>query len=854
MAVLFRRNRNWAKERRLTLAAWAVCHILVAASGSSALAQVPGVFATGLIPATPEDIRDVPRPPTYRAFLDERVDLSDLFPTPGDQGSQGSCVAWAVGYAARAYWARKAEDRDVKNSANIPSPTYIFNKTRGPTCDQGSSIKQALTLLRDTGSLSLRQLPYDQAYCSAIPHRLDALVNDFRINGWSYIEPSRSDIFLDNIKGAISNLQPVIIGMRLFFPNGLEQPGPFNLLRAGQIYRTTDAPEKFAGDAYHSFHAMTVVGYDDRRQAFKLINSWRTTWGDRGFGWVDYQTFMNNVDEAWVMHVERPAPPPPPSPPPPTKPSIISFDVNPSSVIRGKTATLSWFVSGATTVHIDSGVGSITGNTVAVTPAVSTEYTLTAENAVGLSMAKTRVTVTEPPPPPARPVISSFEANPSNINKGQSTVLSWSVSGAALVRIDNGIGAVTGRTIIVSPTVPTDYTLTAENSAGITTATAKVFVAPQVLAAPSCALSVSPSPIVQGSAATLTFASQNAEGGKIDNGVGTVPPSGNKSVSPIMTTTYTGAFSGAGGTATCAATIVVDEPPSIPPVISSFNASPVSIAKGRSSVLSWSVTGETAERIDNGVGPVSGNSTEVSPATTTTYTLTVENAAGSATARTTVAILPPQEIVLPNVECGKIALNRLGGKIIVEGFVGYDKDFDLVQASAPNAEIDVKVRPWPQCEALQTLEKALSPSDRPKVSIRRSSGDTLTAGEAVIFDIQTPSYPSYVHVAYIQADGSVINLIQPGDGSFRTYGPNSKIVIGDNAGAGRHFFVKEPFGREMLIVLSGKSPIFPDRRPRLETEREFLTALRRALIAKPDPSAPDRDIVASFDAIVTKDK
>jgi hypothetical protein len=130
----------------------------------------------------------------------------------------------------------------------------------------------------------------------------------------------------------------------------------------------------------------------------------------------------------------------------------------------------------------------------------------------------------------------------------------------------------------------------------------------------------------------------------------------------------------------------------------------------------------------------------------------------------------------------------------------------------------------------------------------------LTAGDPLVFDIQTPSYPSYLHVAYIQADGSVINLIQPGDGSFKTYAPGSKIVIGDNATAGRQFFVKEPYWREMLIVLVGTSPIFPDRRPKLETEREFLTALRRALLAKPDPSAPDRDIVAAFDAIVTKDK
>jgi hypothetical protein len=53
---------------------------------------------------------------------------------------------------------------------------------------------------------------------------------------------------------------------------------------------------------------------------------------------------------------------------------------------------------------------------------------------------------------------------------------------------------------------------------------------------------------------------------------------------------------------------------------------------------------------------------------------------------------------------------------------------------------------------------------------------------------------------------------------------------------------------------SSSSARDPDRRPKQETEREFLTALGRELIAKPDPNARDRDIVASFDAIVTKDK
>lgn len=76
--------------------------------------------------------------------------------------------------------------------------------------------------------------------------------------------------------------------------------------------------------------------------------------------------------------------------------------------------------------------------------------------------------------------------------------------------------------------------------------------------------------------------------------------------------------------------------PSVP-VIQSFSAAPSSVAQGQSSILSWSVTGATSLSI-SGVGPVSGSSLSVTPASTTTYTLTASNATGNATRSTTVTV------------------------------------------------------------------------------------------------------------------------------------------------------------------------------------------------------------------------
>ena len=198
-------NQNILKALfiRLTrISIFAIVMTFAPSTISSGQAQPIERYSTGLIPAKPDDIKSAARSPTYRAFLDESVDLSDLFPIPGDQASQGSCSAWAVGYAARSYWTLKAENRDIRNNANIPSPTYIFNRSReSNSCKEGSTIVRALTVLRDVGSLSWRQLPYDENYCRIIPQSLESEVSDFRISGWNYIEPSRTDGFLDNVKG-----------------------------------------------------------------------------------------------------------------------------------------------------------------------------------------------------------------------------------------------------------------------------------------------------------------------------------------------------------------------------------------------------------------------------------------------------------------------------------------------------------------------------------------------------------------------------------------------------------------------------------------------------------------------------
>ena len=82
-----------------------------------------------------------------------------------------------------------------------------------------------------------------------------------------------------------------------------------------------------------------------------------------------------------------------------------------------------------------------------------------------------------PVPPPA---ITSFQGEPGSIERGGSTILRWSVTGNAKVRIDPGIGALPLQgERAVSPERNTQYTLTAEGPSGAVSSQFTVRVAQQ---------------------------------------------------------------------------------------------------------------------------------------------------------------------------------------------------------------------------------------------------------------------------------------------------------------------------------------------------------------------------------------
>ncbi|CAF34288.1 hypothetical protein S-PM2d223 [Synechococcus phage S-PM2] len=157
--------------------------------------------------------------------------------------------------------------------------------------------------------------------------------------------------------------------------------------------------------------------------------------------------------------------------------------------------------------------------------------------------------------------ITTFSIDPNTIIAGESATLEWSVTDSNSQSINQDIGSVaTSGSLIVSPSVTTDYTLTAIGDAGNDTATVTLTVYQPVVAT----ITASPNPVIVGQNSTLSWTvTGDASEASIDQGIGPVLFSSSTTISPSTTTTYTLSASGLGGADQDSVTVVVNQRPEL---------------------------------------------------------------------------------------------------------------------------------------------------------------------------------------------------------------------------------------------------------------------------------------------------
>lgn len=239
--------------------------------------------------------------PQNDAARPSNMDLSMNFPIPGDQGSQNSCVGWAVAYALKSFQEKLEIDWELNDNHHLFSPAFVYNQINNGE-DRGSSFKKALDLAVNTGLSTLDQMPYNVGDYQTQPSPAAvAEAANFKAKSWSKINDS------SQIVAALVNRHPVLCAIRIY-------PSFNNLNGQNSVYNTKDGP--LLGG-----HAVTIVGYDDNRfgGAYKIINSYGQNWGDNGYFWLPYSFAGDEIiTQAYVLEDRENTPDAIPAPVVPT--------------------------------------------------------------------------------------------------------------------------------------------------------------------------------------------------------------------------------------------------------------------------------------------------------------------------------------------------------------------------------------------------------------------------------------------------------------------------------------------------------------------------------------------------------
>lgn len=201
-----------------------------------------------------------------------------LLPQVLSQGSQPSCTAWAVGYAAGTCLSRVFSS----NPLLFPlSPSDLFTKLQQKlapnACSSGATISQVMDILVQEGVSSIISVPYNEYNCISSNG-----TSSFVIDGFSRV--SASNILA--IQVSVQRRAPVCFGL---YVNNLFS----NLKGKGSVFR----PDGTGGG-----HALAVVGYDNRSRLLKVMNSWGKDWGDDGFFWISYDDFAKYAIDVCIPH------------------------------------------------------------------------------------------------------------------------------------------------------------------------------------------------------------------------------------------------------------------------------------------------------------------------------------------------------------------------------------------------------------------------------------------------------------------------------------------------------------------------------------------------------------------------
>jgi len=223
-----------------------------------------------------------------RAALPEDVDLRKWCSPIEDQEDLGSCTANA-GVGLMEYYQRRVFGKYLDLSR-----LFLYKTTRnllGWDGDTGAYLRTTMKAMVMFGVCPEEHWPYDTIEFDEEPEAFHyALAQNFQS-----VKYFRLDVFgiqgkmlLDQIKWMLAAGLPCIFGFTVY--DSISNDGWIPFPKQG---------DKVAGG-----HAIMAVGYDNQQGngALLIRNSWSTSWGHSGYGWLPYEYVLQGLaSDFWCM-------------------------------------------------------------------------------------------------------------------------------------------------------------------------------------------------------------------------------------------------------------------------------------------------------------------------------------------------------------------------------------------------------------------------------------------------------------------------------------------------------------------------------------------------------------------------
>jgi C1A family cysteine protease len=227
------------------------------------------------------------RPEALARPLPALVDLRLQCPPVYDQGNLGSCTANAIAGAFEFELMRQ------KLSVFNPSRLFIYYNERvlenHVKDDSGAQLRDGVKSVATQGVCDETKWPYIESKFAKKPSKTlyTAAKKNLAIQ---YTRLNNTNI--SELKSCLATGNPFVFGFTVyqsFEGTTVAQTGVLNM------------PGK--NESVVGGHAVMAAGYDDKKKAFIVRNSWGSTWGQKGYLYMpyDYLTSTDLADDFWTI-------------------------------------------------------------------------------------------------------------------------------------------------------------------------------------------------------------------------------------------------------------------------------------------------------------------------------------------------------------------------------------------------------------------------------------------------------------------------------------------------------------------------------------------------------------------------